>query len=179
MKRELLLACALCGGLLANAEHIDVTSLRYAGPYVLQRPFMVDSTDVDAEEWVAKDWLDTPLSLSQVFQTGGDSDGISLSSDEGNDSYALHLLGFVLENTHYGEAELKVKGTDAFLLYVDGVQTKDMKLKLEPATHQIVVKYLSAPGGQVRPTVSLETSQDGIFSLRQAQRRRSLVVSCG
>ena len=171
MKRELLLACALCGGLLANAEHIDVTSLRYAGPYVLQRPFMVDSTDVDAEEWVAKDWLDTPLSLSQVFQTGGDSDGISLSSDEGNDSYALHLLGFVLENTHYGEAELKVKGTDAFLLYVDGVQTKDMKLKLEPATHQIVVKYLSAPGGQVRPTVSLETSQDGIFSLRQDEGR--------
>lgn len=60
--------------------------------------------------------------------------------------YALHLMGFVLENTHYGEVSLKVEGAEHYQVYVDGKRVEDASLSLNPATHQVVIKYLSMPG---------------------------------
>ena len=42
MKKELFIACSLCGTMLVNAENIEVTTFKYAGPYALVQPYQVD-----------------------------------------------------------------------------------------------------------------------------------------
>ena len=54
MKKQILLAGALCAGMLASAENIDVKSIRYSGPYVVQQPYMVDSVDVNSKAFAMK-----------------------------------------------------------------------------------------------------------------------------
>ena len=34
MKKELFIACSLCGTMLVNAENIEVTTFKYAGPFI-------------------------------------------------------------------------------------------------------------------------------------------------
>lgn len=167
MKKQLFIACSLCGTLLVNAENIEVTSFKYAGPYALVQPYQVDSVDVNSKPWKAESLLDTPVSFSlldgaEVKQAGQ----LTPSSD-----YALHLMGFVLENTHYGQVSLKVEGTSHYQVYVDGKRVEDTSLSLDPATHQVVIKYLSVPGEQSVPKVSLDAKQDGVFTLRTEQGR--------
>lgn len=167
MKKQLFIACSLCGTLLVNAENIEVTSFKYAGPYALMQPYQVDSVDVNSKPWKAESLLDTPVSFSlldgaEVKQAGQ----LTPSSD-----YALHLMGFVLENTHYGQVSLKVEGASHYQVYVDGKRVEDTLLSLDPATHQVVIKYLSVPGEQSVPKVSLDAKQDGVFSLRTEQGR--------
>ena len=66
MKKSILLAGAFWVSMLASAENIDVKSFRYAGPYQVQQPFLVDSVDVNSKAFAIKDLLDTPLSLDQL-----------------------------------------------------------------------------------------------------------------
>lgn len=167
MKKQLFIACSLCGTLLVNAENIEVTSFKYAGPYALMQPYQVDSVDVNSKPWKAESLLDTPVSFSlldgaEVKQAGQ----LTPSSD-----YALHLMGFVLENTHYGQVSLKVEGASHYQVYVDGKRVEDTLLSLDSATHQVVIKYLSVPGEQSVPKVSLDAKQDGVFTLRTEQGR--------
>lgn len=150
-----------------NAENIEVTSFKYAGPYTLMQPYQIDSVDVNSKPWKAESLLDTPVSFAlldgaEVKQAGQ----LTPSSD-----YALHLMGFVLENTHYGQVSLKVEGASHYQVYVDGKRVEDTSLSLDPATHQVVIKYLSVPGEQSVPKVSLDAKQDGVFSLRTEQGR--------
>lgn len=167
MKKQLFIACSLCGTLLVNAENIEVTSFKYAGPYALMQPYQVDSVDVNSKPWKAESLLDTPVSFSlldgaEVKQAGQ----LTPSSD-----YALHLMGFVLENTHYGQVSLKVEGASHYQVYVDGKRVEDTSLSLDPATYQVVIKYLSVPGEQSVPKVSLDAKQNGVFTLRTEQGR--------
>ena len=68
MKKQILLVGALCATMLASAENIDVKSFRYAGPYAVQQPYMVDSVDVNSKAFAMKNLLDTPLSLDVLEQ---------------------------------------------------------------------------------------------------------------
>ena len=43
MKKQILLSCALAWAVMAGAETIDITTFRYAGPYIVQAPFQVDT----------------------------------------------------------------------------------------------------------------------------------------
>ena len=44
MKKQILLSCALAWAVMAGAETIDITTFRYAGPYVLQAGFCREVT---------------------------------------------------------------------------------------------------------------------------------------
>lgn len=168
MKKELLLACSLCWGMLLNAERMEINTFHYAGPYPVKVPYQVDTVDVNSELWKADRLLKTPLSLETVAQ------GKLLAADAlpvTGDGYALHLLGFTLENTRYGKAELKVEGIKSYQVYVDGKLCEDLKLALEPASHRIIVKYLSVPGQKETPKLSLDTEKEGIFTLTQEEGR--------
>lgn len=138
MKKELFIACSLCGTMLVNAENIEVTSFKYAGPYELMQPYQVDSVDVNSKSWKAESLLKTPVSFS-LLEGAEVKQANQLSPSSG---YALHLMGFVLENTHYGEVSLKVEGAEHYQVYVDGKRVEDTSLSLNPATHQVVIKYL-------------------------------------
>ena len=168
MKKELLLACSLCWGMLLNAERMEINTFHYAGPYPVKIPYQVDTVNVNSEPWKADRLLKTPLSLETVEQ------GKLLTSDAlpvAGDGYALYLLGFTLENTRYGKAELKVEGVESYQVYVDGKLCEDLKLTLEPASHRIIVKYLSAPGQKGTPKLSVDTEKEGIFTLTQEEGR--------
>ena len=52
MKKQILLSCAFAWAVMAGAETIDITTFRYAGPYVVQAPFQVDSVDVNSKTFV-------------------------------------------------------------------------------------------------------------------------------
>ena len=168
MKKEFLFACALGLSLTVQAKgHLDITSYRYAGPYLVSRPLLVDSTDVNAKAWSAASLLKTPLSLDAVGQAPvSDANKLPSAPAEG---YALHLMQFDLENTAYGKAKFNVSEVKDWQLYVDGKLTDKQEMALEPGTHEVVLKYLSAPGESVKPKVSVDS--DGEFSLHQGQSR--------
>ena len=93
MKKQILITSALCLGLMASAETIDVKSFRYAGPYAVQKPYMIDNVDVNSKEFSMKSMLDTPLSLDVLEQTPVSSQLPALSGN------ALHVLAFNVQNT--------------------------------------------------------------------------------
>ena len=137
MKKQIILVGALCMGMLASAENIDVKSFRYAGPYVVQQPYLVDSVDVHSKAFAMKNLLDTPLSFEQLQQ------GTTFSSDalpNVSEGYALHLVSFTLQNKAYTQAKLKVEGVTNYQVFVDGKKQGGMELTLEPSTHPIVIK---------------------------------------
>ena len=96
MKKQILLAGALCASMLASAENIDVKTFRYAGPYPVQQPYMVDSVEVNSKAFARRSLLDTPLAFEQLEQ-GASFNGETLPNV--SDGYALHLLGFTLQST--------------------------------------------------------------------------------
>ena len=164
MKKQILLVGALCATMLASAENIDVKSFRYAGPYAVQQPYMVDSVDVNSKAFAMKNLLDTPLSLN-VLEQGTAFNGEVLPNVA--DGHALHLVGFALQANAYTEAKLNVQGVKHYQLFVNGRKHAGNNLTLEPATHEIVLKYLSEAGQNDSLKVCVETEKEGIVSLRE------------
>ena len=164
MKKQILLVGALCATMLASAENIDVKSFRYAGPYAVQQPYMVDSVDVNSKAFAMKNLLDTPLSLNMLEQ-GTAFNGEVLPNVA--DGHALHLVGFALQANAYTEAKLNVQGVKHYQLFVNGRKHAGNNLTLEPATHEIILKYLSEAGQNDSLKVCVETEKEGIISLRE------------
>lgn len=168
MKKQILLASALCASMLASAENIDVKSFRYAGPYPVQQPYLVDSVDVHSKAFAMKNLLDTPLDFEQL-QQGASFEGDTLPAS--GDGYALHLLGFTLQSKAYTKATLKIQGMKNYQVYVNGKKQGGTELTLEPATHPVVIKYLSEAGQNDSLKVSVETAKDGMVTLREDGKR--------
>ena len=164
MKKQILLAGALCATMLASAENIDVKSFRYAGPYAVQQPYMVDSVDVNSKAFAMKNLLDTPLSLD-VLEQGTAFNGEVLPNVA--DGHALHLISFALQAHSYTEAKLNVQGVKNYQLFVNGRKHSGSNLTLEPATHEIILKYLSEAGQNDSLKVCVETEKEGIITLRE------------
>lgn len=168
MKRQILLAGAICAALLASAENIDVKSFRYAGPYAIQQPYLVDSVDVNSKKFAMKNLLDTPLSFDNLSKAAFiGSDALPKSSQ----GYALHLAGFSLQAKTYTKATLKVEGIANHQVFVEGKKLSGGDLTLEPGTHEIVIKYLSEAGINELPKISVETEKEGVLTLREDGRR--------
>ena len=168
MRKQILLVGALCTSLLASAENIDVKSFRYAGPYPVQQPYLVDSVDVHSKAFAMKNLLDTPLAFEQLEQ-GTAFNGETLPNS--NQGYALHLLGFTLQSKAYTQATLKVEGVKNYQVYVNGKKQVGTELTLEPSTHPVVIKYLSEAGKDDNIKVCVETEKDGIVTLREDGKR--------
>ena len=164
MKKQIILASALCLGLLASAENIEVKNFRYAGPYAVQQPYMIDSVDVNSKAFAIKNLLDAPLSLEQV-QQGTSFSGEVVSNV--SDGHALHLVGFTLQSKAYIEAKLKIEGVTNYQVFVNGKKQNGSSLTLEPSTHSVVIKYLSEAGKNESLKVSVETEKEGIVTLRE------------
>lgn len=168
MKKQILLSCALCWAVMAGAETIDITTFRYAGPYAVHAPFQIDSVDVNSKNFVVERLLDVPLSMD-ALQQGTTVKGELLPGSDSD--YALHLVSFVLENTHYTTAKLKIEGLKNYQLYVDGEKHEGTDLVLEPATHRMVIKYLSESGKKESLRVSLDAENEEYISFKQDNQR--------
>ena len=137
MKKSILCVGALCMGLWASAENIEVKSFRYAGPYAVHQPYMIDTVDVNSKAFTMKKFLDIPLSF-ELLKVGTSFSGEVLPATEG---HALHLLEFTLQNTSYAKVKFNIEGLKNYQLYVDGKKQNGAELALEPSTHPVVIKY--------------------------------------
>ncbi len=168
MKKQICFIGALLASMSLSAEIVNVRTFRYAGPYVVQQPYLMDSVDVNSKTFVMKNLLETPLALDAAKQGAAFSADVLPNVSEG---YALHLLNFALQSKAYITAELKIEGLTNYQLYVNGKKQNAGKLTLEPATHDVVIKYLSEAGKDDLLKVSIQTEKDGVVTLREDGKR--------
>lgn len=136
MKRTaFIMAAALLLQAAAYADNLEVKSFRYAGPYTVKQPCLIDSVDVNGKKFAPENILDTHLSLDALRTA-------SLTSVLPHcDSATLNLVGFSVETMDFVKADLKVEGTKKFQVFVDGRKDGGHKIKLEPGTHEFAVKF--------------------------------------
>ena len=161
MKRKIFFTAVLsviCT--LAAAETIEVKSFRYAGPFEVKTPHQVDTVDIAGKTFDPESALDRELSvtLPKAMQT--------VEILEAKDAPAIHLLGFSLENSIYAKAALKIEGLKRSRLFIDG-KPAGPQLKLEPGTHDIVIKALTLKGETDTLKVSVVPEKDDRISLRE------------
>lgn len=149
---------ALLLGLAAQAQEprIEVTEFDYYGPFAVPLPLMVDSVDVNSRPFDPASLLSQPVE-SRATRPSGVRHASALAP--GHDSApALHMLAFSVENTSFATPTLTVEGLDNYKVTVDGVESQS-SLSLKPATHRVVIKYLSEPGKTDSVRVAIEGAE--------------------
>ncbi len=145
---------------------INITKVKYAGPFKVYAPFEIDNVDVNSKSFDSKSLLNSFISFDNLDNAPYVQ--LPLETEQLSDGYALALIGFSLHNTQYASARLKIEGLKTYALFVDGKKLSgEEELKLEPATHSVVIKYLVSE--ESSPEISLETS--GNISLREDGRK--------
>ena len=166
MKKFMFLALALALSISAGAEDVTVRRFRLAGPFPVMKPYIVDELDVNSRPFETGSLLDSPLS-SDALENATLVSGDALPTCDG--SYSLGLAAFALESSGYAEADLKVEGPENYKAFVDG-QPCSGRLKLEPGTHEVRIKYLAAPGAAQKLNVTISTEKEGRLSIREDGR---------
>ena len=179
MKKILfILALTACASNI-QAEDIKVNALKYAGPYPMQQPFIVDETDVNAKKYSAETLIDTPLPLTDVFTSGHadikGNDGISIPKSGAE--HSLHLMGFTFQNNRYGKAKLTIEGLKKYQVFVDGAKVGTDSLVLEPGTHQVVIKALTNKSNEGKVKVGLATTANGLLKLTDRAAGRNILLT--
>ncbi|MCM1111531.1 MAG: prolyl oligopeptidase family serine peptidase [Clostridium sp.] len=158
IKFATMLAAGLAATAGAAAGQLDVREFRYAGPFAVTGPVMVDSVDVNSKPFDPKSALSMPLSID-LAETGRNFNAEALPATDG---HALHLLNFKAENDHWMTATINVAG-DSHEIYLDGSKTDGRDVTLRPTTHNITIKYLSDGSGSDTIRVSIEGDKtDGL-----------------
>ncbi len=162
MKRTILTLAVLFGCLIANAGTMKINRYRYAGPYKIAAPHMMEETDANSKNFETKNLLDTYLSFEAVADAP-----FTESVPELSDCTTLNLIGFSLQSSRYADVEIKVEGVGNMHLYVNGKKLSGSKTGLIPGTHSVIIKYLAVPGEKIAPQISVETPQEGTITLRE------------
>ena len=142
MRKFAITIVALCFSALAFSQ--KVTQVRYAGPFPVKNPVMIDEKDVSAKQFDESNLLDIPIRQT-LLENGQMIDIKSLPSGGDSKEAALHMIGFNVENKLYTGITIEVKGIRKYQLFVDGKKQMSGYIRLEPTTHQVVVKYLTVP----------------------------------
>ena len=162
MKKIILtIVCAACG-IAALAANIPVREFRYAGPFPVKAPFMVDSVNVNSKKFEYASLLDKPLS-ADVLKDSGIYTAEDLPLSAATD--AIHLIEFDFQNSGYATATIKVEGVKEYKISVDG-KDGGANLKLQPFTHRVRVRYFTPAGEATAPTISIETDDESKISFR-------------
>ena len=163
MNKGFLMACLLGGALSVQADTLKVSRFQYAGPFPVNKPYQVDSQDVNARKFDVASMLDWELSTNKLTASEW------LKSTEfpsQNSEYALNLASFSVENIRYGKAKFIVEGLSSYRLMVDGEVVGNEPVELSPATHSVVVKYLTSSDKKEVPSVKVE-AVDGLLTIRE------------
>ena len=162
MKKILLSAVFFTLALVNFASNIPVREFRYAGPFTVKTPFIVDSVNVNSKAFDFASLLDKPLSSDMLKASGNYSSGnLPVSPD----ADAIHLLEFDFQNSGYTTATIKVEGVKAYKISVDG-KDGGANLKLQPFTHRVRIRYFTPRGEASAPSVSIDTPDSTKISFR-------------
>ena len=140
MNRNLLLFLAAVLTTPVLAGDIKITNFRYAGPYQVQEPVMLDSVNLSSESYKATTLIDTPLKLTLARQTTQRTDSLLPETDF---PHAIGLLQADIQTLTYAKATISVKYLKNYQLYVDGSKTDGKNVDLLAGNHEVVIKYLS------------------------------------
>jgi len=179
MKRTLAVLAVLSLAIVAKAENIEVNSFRYAGPFAIQKPYELDTIAVDGSSFKLEKLLDSPVNFKLL------NNAPVVSALPAADGDALNLLGFSFENNLFTKATLKVDGLTSKKIYLDGKEFGGAAMKLEPGTHDVVIKYLATAESKDSLSVSIETEKDGRIVLKDDASRiysldiNSMGIACG
>ena len=132
----LVLAAALLACATAGAENVE--TVRYAGPFKLVNPVVLDSVDCAQTKFSADRLIDTPLQLAVA-----DSAAVRRLDDLSFEHGTLNVLKFAVEVEHHiKDAQISVKGTKSMRLYADGMAVSGA-FALAPGYHEINVKFVA------------------------------------
>lgn len=162
MKRLFFTLVALVGCLSANGESMKVNKFRYAGPYDVMAPYMLDNTDVNSKPFKAEGLLDNYISFEAV-----ESAPFVNTVPATGENHTLNLISFTLQASGYASVELKISGMENLVVYANGKKLQGRKTELIPGTHTFIIKYLAAPGENAAPQIEIETPQEGAVALRE------------
>ena len=157
--RHLLFSLLFLPSLLA-AETIDVTSIRLAGPYHINKPLMTDTLDnegnrIDLDEV----YMDSPLPAPPLGDCLTSPLSIPLSTPpKGEMEGALYFASFTMQNTGFAKGKVNVKCESKHKLFIDGNE-QGGDFELVPGRHEVGIKLL------VKPSPSGET-EGGFDTLR-------------
>ena len=168
MKRLISMVLPLLFCAAAHAENVEVTRFLHAGPYAIQKPVMLDETDVNNKPFEVTQLLNTAVSF-QALQGAEEISGDNLPG--ATSGQAIHLLGFTLSNTGYAKGTLKVEGLQNYKLFLDNQEKPAGPLTLEPGTHGLVIKYLAQAGESQSVKVSVETEKAGVLTASTSTQR--------
>ncbi len=162
MKRALLsiVLASVCLSAVSAAV-IPVKSYRYAGPYPVARPYMVDSVNVRSEAFSLADILKSSLTGTGIKDASSVDAGYMVESS----SDALNWIGFSFDNSGYVTVTVKVDSVEHYEVYVDGVKGGN-RCGLSPATHTVDIRFVSEAGKSVSPVISLETDDESRIAFR-------------
>ena len=171
MKQHQALTLLLTAGLLSGigasaADTLSVRTFRHEGPLATTAPLRIDSLNVDGKAFDPDALLDSPAGTALVGTLSQAGWTETVPHEAG-----LHLLGFSVENRRFAKAQLLLEGLKGCKLYVDGKPAQPAALKLEPGTHDFVLKYLipEEDSSTVVPSVRITSAQP--LSLREDGQR--------
>ena len=136
MKAILLSAC-LAFSMTASADNTKVQTARYAGPFNIKSPVVLDSLNNKQEKYSTDKLLDTPLSLSAADNAAEQSLS-TLNLQKGT----LNLVSFDVNTTSYVKSGVEVKGTKLYKVYADGKELQG-DAALQPGYHTMAVKFIA------------------------------------
>lgn len=137
---SLLLLCAVASADAAAADDgktVKVEQFQLVGPYALQAPAMIDSTDIDRKKYDASQMLNSAPTKKKALArpwSGSVLPVVAGSSSAGE-------LKFCITPKSYTVGKLNVKGPKHFKVFVDGTEKKG-ELNLIPTPHLISITYM-------------------------------------
>lgn len=167
-KRAIYLGLLGVAALNVSAEKINIDSFKYAGPFAINTPAIIDSVDVNSKKFDPTSLLSTPISLSAA-DNGSIVDGNIVLKSESN---ALHLLKFSIDNERYVTGTLNVDGAKHHEIYLDGKKLNDSKIVLTPATHSIAIKCLTDKNSADSIKVSIDSDRPELMTVNSNKLNR-------
>ena len=148
-----------------SAADYQVERVRYAGPFNVVQPLVLDSIDNNQTRYSADNAVATTLSLDLTNA----KPLVDLSSLK-LDSATLNMVRFdVMASNYIKELKANVKGAKKYKLYADGVE-QGGALSLQPGYHSLTLKFVADSTGLAisLPSAALSSADGGKHALMLA-----------
>ncbi|MCQ2110906.1 MAG: prolyl oligopeptidase family serine peptidase [Bacteroidaceae bacterium] len=177
MKKYLLAVAATAAALSVKADVVSVEKFMHAGPFSVQAPMMIDSTDINSKKLdIKSSILDSKFNLGAI-NNGQEWSGEQLPGIKDDADYAVNLIGFSIQNRSYMKGNLKLeKAPKSYQIFVDGKKGHAGSQSFEPGDHQVIIKYVSekdatdslkvsfTPEDDAQVKISSVLAEDGVYT---------------
>ncbi|MBO4593445.1 MAG: S9 family peptidase [Bacteroidaceae bacterium] len=136
---NLLVAVVMTAASIMMSAH-EVDTVRVAGPFMVQRPYMVDTVDVKQKKLSDSYMLDTYVSLDAVKQ--GKPMALSQLNADSSLCGKLMMAAFSFKLGGYNKVEIKAEGPKYKKVFVNGKEANG-KQGYQPGLYNVVVKYVA------------------------------------